>query len=510
MRLNDHYDWVVLGDHPGSLLSGALAARLGFSVLVLPLCSGPRLIFSQSGQYHDPEPNYFLGLAKVERTNGLLLECLHRLGILLSESDKIQKKGVLPQIVTPHSRMAFALDDAEFEYELKREFGENISKALGMVSALSLSEQEILNFWRLLPDRLTLPKEKTIRPPVTEPLTLDRLRKKLERASYVHPTSVQAWFSESEKASSLSRVEGFPETCSGLWYAMTDVDQSDPVLSELIHALALMRTGAAFQGGVSSYRALLIRIAKRLGAHIPSEAECHRVFVEDGRFLGVQILSRGNMITVGGGVVGCSLNHVKERISLSGKNRLQRMKSAPIPQGWRFTLALTVRAEVIPQGISKRILWKESGAPVIEIELADLVDYGVSEPEKQLLFARTQLPFHEESLSLAYQQRISARMFRQLSEIFPFLESHLICVYPDFRSRPEEFKEAYGFSGLEEIPENLRCISGKGVGSQSGVERLFVVSGESFPSLGTLGGAVAAVEATAWLAHWSGLSGPFA
>ncbi len=111
---------------------------------------------------------------------------------------------------------------------------------------------------------------------------------------------------------------------------------------------------------------------------------------------------------------------------------------------------------------------------------------------------------------MAYQRMVGARMLRQAAELIPFLEYHVVRVYPDFRAENEELSQAFGFASPDLIPENLRCLGGAGVGSRSGVEGLFVASGESFPALGSFGPSVAGLEATAWIAHRSGLPGPFA
>jgi len=68
------------------------------------------------------------------------------------------------------------------------------------------------------------------------------------------------------------------------------------------------------------------------------------------------------------------------------------------------------------------------------------------------------------------------------------------------------FLEAYGFVSPEFIPESLRCIEGDGIGYFSGVQGLFVASGESYPSLGSFGGTVAAIEATTEYAQWAGVA----
>src|SRR4051794_4308176 len=111
MRLRDQYDWVVLGDHPGALLSASLAARLGLSVLVLPFAPGARLVVSSSGQHFDPEPNFLLGLSTGEQpeqgiATGLLGLCLKRLGVLASEEELIQANGCKVQVLTPSARVS--------------------------------------------------------------------------------------------------------------------------------------------------------------------------------------------------------------------------------------------------------------------------------------------------------------------------------------------------------------------------------------------------------------------
>ena len=72
MRLQDQYDWIVLGNHPAALLGGGLAAQLGQSVLILPFSSSFILNVSSEGQPLDPESNYLLGLGKSGKSDGLL------------------------------------------------------------------------------------------------------------------------------------------------------------------------------------------------------------------------------------------------------------------------------------------------------------------------------------------------------------------------------------------------------------------------------------------------------
>ncbi|MGK5083746.1 hypothetical protein WDW37_10625 [Bdellovibrionota bacterium FG-1] len=518
MKLRDQYDWMVLGDHPGALLSAGLAARLGLSVLVLPIFSSKSLTQSKEGRFVDPESNYLLGLGRAPRFSGLLVECLNRLGILPAELELIQGTHPLPQVLTPGSRVDFGLADSGLSVELQRELGGAKATEMGLSAALGLSEAELLSFWLQLPERLTLtPGQKRA---VGTRFKLSDIRKKILKNG--GDPSALKWLQgrthSQQLAQSIGRLE-VQSLLSGLGFGISAVQVDRPELPALLHLLALGRTGASFRGGLSPYRDFLLRLAKRLGAHVETKAECRRVFVEKGRFTGVQIAHHGAMVSGGGAIVGCSLSQFRTLVSQGGRSwGFKRLKTSPRPEGWFFTIAFSVGAQAIPSGASARMIWKEPGAPSIEIEIVEPLAYGARQQEGRVVFARAMLPYRAETLNPDYQRLVAARILRQLAEIFPFFEQHLDWVFPEFRCeagsrRAGELQEVYSFSDLQQIPENLRCLAddqAKGVGSRSGLDGLFVASGESFPELGSLGGTVAALEAVSWLAHRAGLAGPFA
>jgi hypothetical protein len=168
-----------------------------------------------------------------------------------------------------------------------------------------------------------------------------------------------------------------------------------------------------------------------------------------------------------------------------------------------------VEADAVPVGAATRMIWSEAGAPPLEIEVVDPQDRGISQSRHRIIFLRTLVPFSPESLSPIYQRRIAGRMFGQLTEVMPFLEFHVVRIYPDFRDdSDDDFRGAHPFSTLVEVPVNLRTGLRSGLGTRTGIEGLFVVSPEAFPELGSLGPAYAALEATAWIAHRSGIAGP--
>jgi hypothetical protein len=490
MSLSNNYDWIVLGDHPGALLSANLVAKLGLSVLVLPNSATQKVVFSQSGQCLDPEPNFMSGLAE----GGLLYEILKKAAVSPSEGE-VNATDAFAQALTPERRLSLSSNPEMAIQELDRELTDGVEKTQieqGLKSAYDVS-----NYWREFPGRLTL-NQTGKKTPKEVPANWDDLIKRLQGKK--------------------GKVRS--DLLAALAYGATGQVSDGWSSGEWVHSLALGQSGASFRGGMSAYRRMLLRAAKKQGVTVLEDVECRRIFVTNRKFIGVQVSVSGNMIAGTGCILGSTLLDYSDKISFTGPRWFARKVKPPKPVGWRFTIALTVREEAIVPGLSRRMIWKETHAPVLEIEVADPSEYGTKEPDHKLIFLRTVLPFNRESLSPAYQRTIAARMFRVATEIIPFLEYHVIRVYPNFRSAAataqstvgagDELSEIYGFPLPQLIPENIRVYEGGANRSLSGIEGLFIAAGESFPKLGSLGPTIAALEATAWVAHRSGLPGPFA
>jgi hypothetical protein len=512
IRLKDSYDWVVIGDNPGALLTASIVARMRLSVIVLPFSPGCKLTVSDDGRYIDPEANYLVGLDRSEMARGLLAECLIRSGALPSELCRISHDSAFLQILTPQHRVWLAHDHDALAREMDREFGNKASARIGLSAAMKHAELPVLSFWRGLPDRLTV--RQVERKNVKSPQNINDVSSALERSRRTGDANCErSWFLPNEKLETFARQvnePGFLEFCNGLVFGGAETKISDVSLFEALNLFILGRTGGGFQGGMSAYRQLLLLLARRMGAHIPDDVVCKRIFIEGGRLVGVQASHRGAVMAARGAVLGCALESISPIVSASGSALLGKLRKSPVKSGWRFTLALSVKREAIPVGMKTRSVWSEAGAPFCEIELAEPADYGSTQPEKRWIFARTIMPFNRESLQLDAQRMVAARLLRHLTQIMPFVDDHIVSIYPDFRAKNDELSQVFGFATLEQIPENLCCYLGDGVGSSSGVEGLFVVNSESFPRLGSFGPTVAALEACAWIAHRNGLVGPFA
>ncbi len=501
IRLKDYYHWVVLGDHPGALLSASIMAGAGFSVLVLPLSPSSLSYISPSYQLLDHESNFLLGLGNLETQNGLFSEVLKKLGFQDFENRSVfDGDDRLPEVITPRYRFGMRKNNESFFEDIQREFGVDSDEASGLLPALSASGDVGLPFWNRLPLALLEGSNQLNQRSFSmSGQSIEKLKVEISKRASSVPRAARSWFQLSKIFSS----ENLSELLEGIYFAMTDSLNQNPKAIDLIQLMALSRTGASFKGGVSGLRKILVDLAIKQGATVPRDINCRRVFVEAGKLIGVQVTDRGKMISVEGGILGCSINHAKEYLYFSGDQKKHPLKTPPVPKGWKFTIALTVYKEAIPPGMRSRVIWKEKGAPIVEIEVGHPKDYEFGDAQHRFIFLRTVLPYTQATLDSNNQRKVAMRMFRQLKEIVPFLDFHVVRIYPDFRGssslpsgEADPFKEAYGFLSPEFIPENLRVYGAKGLGFRSGVEGIFIGSREAYPELGSFGPIVAAIEAT--------------
>lgn len=506
VRLRDHYDWIVIGSHPAALLSAVLMASLNLSVLVV---FGERKLIlqvSSDGRYFDPEPNILTGIHDGWQKEGLLLKYFRKLEIPVIKEE--WSLNYTPQVVTPQTRLAFRHGEA-LQKEFEREFGHPLTQKLGLLKAIHLSTEGYSELWLKFIQQLSQSKSFHFKS------FQDQLAKKVGSDQKI----VSAWSSQHIKVSDLALALGrtdIREIFEGLSYSVTGQVQHDPTLIEILNNLNLLYLTGKYQGGLTRLRDLLLKTAKKHGAHVLENINLKRVFVENGRFSGIQIQSSGPIIQGEMGILGMSLDRLYPLIVRTGSKSFHSSswaKRVTDIQGWRMTIALRVHEEAIPPAMLPRVIWQEKNAPVLEIEVVHPKDYGLSyDNAHRVIYLRTVLPYQKEALSPSYQRLIAGRMLKQVMSLIPFLEFHIVKIFPDFRlgshfspnfgflpalqEGNNEFTQFYGFSDLSDIPDHLRVYGGEGVGFQSGIKGLFIGSDEAYPYLGNWGATIAALEAT--------------
>ncbi len=481
--LRDHYQWATLGDSIGSLLSACAMAQSGASVLILPLSPSRGTLISKAGQILDLEPNAILGLGGSSASWGSIRQLLETIpGASLLLEKVIPTSLIEPQVVTGTSRIRLASHPLDFRREWVREVG-----ARGA------------DHWKWSPD-----------PEVSVQLVLSYWREFLARGVSVE--SKQAMRNQRKGYQSIREVEGtlrgakppfrdessYQEWLAGAVYALTGHQCPVPSSQRFQHLLALGQTVAGYRGGAQGFRDALLSLAKSLGASVPQGVDCRRIFVDSGRFTGVQVTQQGKMITMDAAVLGCSLTHAKDYLYFSGKGRKDQLVRPSRPCGWRYTVAVTVHKEAIPPGVGGSFVWSQEGAPPLEVTIASPKDYGTGHADQRIVYLRTVLPHQSETLQAPYQREIGLRMFRQAKELLPFLDFHVVKIFPDFRDEKSKegdgLDEAYHFVDLDFIPDFLRVYDGSGMGYLSGVEDLYLASNESYPEMGTFGSVIASLE----------------
>ena len=179
---------------------------------------------------------------------------------------------------------------------------------MGLPVALRQVDPAVQDFWLRFPDRLTLQAPRSEQAiaeakPIKfkSGMTLQRLFDQLGKTGAWSVTGFRTW---KNWASSVSGP-GMGEILEGIQAGLScsqSPSQADAL--EVIHLLALSRAGASHQGGLTAFRDLLLRLARRNGADIPPRAECRRISIQGERFAGVLPSSRGSMISANGGVLG--------------------------------------------------------------------------------------------------------------------------------------------------------------------------------------------------------------
>jgi hypothetical protein len=519
-RLRDHYDWVVVGDDPGALLSGCLAAKQGLSVLLLRTTPDSSVIVAKNKQIFDPEPNWISGLGVGPHGDGLLRHCLSQLGVQPVEWAAVRKEAADLQILTPQVRFRLGKAHLELVHELERETGGDLLKKSPWLTLLESSEQRLSAFWLGHIERLTFRfkdggSSSSPGAPIPDSRKVDKASLERHLREISGSPEIQKVLAALKADAGLLEnlglgLQDYEDAARALLWGVLGTEVSWDRPEEVLKALALARTSSAFQGGRSALKRLLTRVALRLGAHLPQGRYCKRIFADRGKLTGVQLSQSGNVIGVTGLGLGISLDEASSLLSEEDRVRSALRRAEPV-RGWLFTVSLTVAGSSLPPGFSERMIWSSRNSPCLSLEVAAPQDFGAEVTDQRIVLIRSELPFSEETLDPDYLRLMAARMVEQVNRISPGFSGRIIQSFPDY-TKPDtaQWAEAYPFKRLSDMPEFLR-VYGPGIqksGATSGVDGIFVATRESDPSMGDFAGVLAGIEAAAWIAHRNGLSGP--
>lgn len=518
-RLRESYDWAVIGESPGALLSAAMAAKMGFSTIVVPLANRASLFRSSTGQVVDPESGLLTG-AQVKldpksslpeapsgkNFQGLLGRCLESLELTPAELSRLEWLPFSFRVETPEGRFAFGGAERLLEREIAREFGDD--RFLNRFAEQALDAQKNgKRFWESFPDYLSWKETEFSRKKGPRILNRALSGSDLKISDDLFPSQSES------KLKLLPSNEEFPTELQTMREVLRATLQGanqgarlEDALPFLAHGLYSSATMFRSKGGLESFRQLMIDIAKRWGAHFLGQNECKRIFIESGKFVGFQASQVSSMISARAGAIDLPLHKIEASLEVSGKTKIPEKKIVE-PSGWIYTLSMTILKSHLPTGLGSKWVWSEESAPTISFESVDPIEYGLTESDHRILFIRVLVPWESAALNPASLRRLSAGLYEKTMSWIPDLDRGLVRIYPDFRTGTEEISKLYSFSELADIPEALIHYHGAGLGSQTGIDGLALVSKESFPQLGQLGEWIAAVEAITALSQRNGYMG---
>lgn len=500
------YDWVVLGDSPAALLSAALVARLGLSVLI---CGGSGIQkwgISSNSQLIDPEPNWITGVGHPTSELAMAGICLQACHFSDSDWSLVQTQEPLFQVLTPRVRADFFSDPECTLREVRRELGDSHSMVHGLIFAHQSGSSLVRSYWNELSNRLTVPldlepkkkREITKRSSDTEREFFRKLIREIPKT----PMSA-LWSSYQSSPSDLVHIETEREWITGWAVGALGAElPQDCAPFEVLQALGLSSSGISFSGGMSEFRRALLRVAVQFGAKVmDSEFDRVSLIIREKRVLGVRLYDRAQkewVIHARGISSSLSPSVFSEEGFKVGEQRV------------RVTLACTLPKSAIPVGLARRSFWCETGAPPIELERSLPEEYGILSQDCESLFIRSSFPLNSFSWSVDRWKTVLGRMFKQTSEVLPFLEERVSRVFPDFRSVHfvDHWNEFYGGGKLSQWDGFRVPVSSNPESDPSPYEGFFQVHRSLNPSLGWVGEWSSVLASTAWIAHRSGLPGP--
>jgi len=530
-QLRDQYDWVVIGEEPGALLSACLVARLGLSVLILPTGKELRVRTSRARQIIDFEPNWITGLGHNGLSPGLLRWCLTEIGLHPVDLAMARNEPIDMQLLTPQMRLRMGRAYAEIQDDLEKELGRDFARALQVPHYVESLDRTLGALWSRFPDRFNLKlSEVEGAKPSDSSLTAAVKSKRNQRNQATLSTGALLEkevtnFCESKDASLWLRFlsqkkpeflkmnlgeQDFEDLSSILHWIVQGKEANWRSSQEILKSISLQRSSSGFQGGRSALKQTLLRVAQKSGAHTPQGRLCKRIFSDRGKLAGVQMSQSGNVIGAAGLILGVTLDEASGL--LSEENRASSaLRPSPSCRGWLYSLSIQVPNWAIPPGVTSLMVSGSRNSPPLMIEVSSPHEYGADPTDQRLIFVRSELPYDPETLTADYQRIVAARMIHELNQIFPGIMERSIRVYPDYRSSDStELLECYPFTTLREIPDALRIFERSAVGGlQSGVEGVFLGTRESLPGLGDFAGVLSAIEASAWIAHKNGIPSLF-
>lgn len=479
------YDVVVLGTDLPSLTAGALLAKRGFRVLVL-------------GQ-DEPLPTYRVGDVDLPRAPFAFLGAhspvARRIMSELAVHQTFRRQAVtmdpILQVALPGHRVDLALDDADLDREIEREFPEVKRPVEDFLHRVDRGSRDL----DALIDRdLLWPPETFLE------------RRELARASAQIP------FDRDGRGPDL--LGEFPEEHpfrTAVAAPIRFADGMDPDATTALRVTRLFtawRRGAAvLDGGYEALeRMLLDRIETHSGEIRRSDA-ADRVLLRRSQARGVRVATSGEEIgsafVVFGGDLSSMLRLLPDRRPY--EEVFERI-GEPQLRYYRYTLNALVAAEGIPVGMARDVFFQRdlrrppTGENLLHVQAGPPDAQG-----RRLLCVEALVPRRGIEDVAGYVETLRERILGSLGELVPFLGKHVLLVDSPHDGRPPQDALTGGTLAPEEPwrrgAHTMRPVYGYPVTSAFGLaalpvrtpfQKLLLCNRQVVPGLGAEGELLAA------------------
>ncbi|MGZ3650413.1 MAG: hypothetical protein ACXWR1_16280 [Bdellovibrionota bacterium] len=412
MRVEDHYDLIVIGDQLSGLFLAAGAAQQGMKVLVLEESNFPTVLYEvPSGRLLGD----FVAEPAVGLYDGSPVDLfLKSLGLYQELGQLFQSHEPPLQVVSDGFRLDFSYDAATFAPALARE--------------VQLPAAELANLSRLLCGEV--PSKKTFSAVAAE-------------------LGLPVGF------------ESFGPLQTALYGSLLPEDISFSDYRELWNQCS---RGVRFPvGGRGALKERLLSRLQVFGGALRRSSRVEELVFERQRLAGVLLSSYEGFVRsdrVVGAMAASSLACLIPE-EMRGRRLMDAVKNVR-PKGWKLGFTLIVPEAVIPEGMGSHVVLLDpdiglEGEGLVQLQIFPKDFYGGIPPKHRAILGRVIMPYDQASLS---PRAIAAQLKRavlRIETMIPFLRDQTFSIFPDPENLEKDpvFQKYYRFPDPTFIPGSL-------------------------------------------------------
>jgi hypothetical protein len=440
MKSNEHYDVICAGGCFSTYLSAALLCKAGKKVLLVD--DERPLELSQSTRYFDPDFVVFSGLSETAALGKSLLE------LDLSLED-FEPMSAIIQVLTPSDRTVFWNDSKKSFLEFKRIKKEQLEGLKDYFSLFYEAGKKIPSF-----------VEDVRTPAQSSSQELSDWRKYwsgyYKGIHRQHPVPLRKFLSKNVAALCESYSAAIIGSAS---YSVPN----NLCFEQSARSLSLLFQGqSSLKGGMKELKSKLEKIIRKYGGKVKKGAGIESLVTDSKRISGVLLSSYEGILEAEHIVLGTRIKKLYSTLPQSLQNpAIMRSLRKAVPMAWRFTFSIIVNAEVLPLGITSRMVYLKTlqgelqQYPLFEENFISIQISPHENLQYAVIAATVFVPYKASTFNYRYLRRLGGKTLRTLAELIPFLENNIVSITPDFRVSEQEIKKFYPPDPVDWAPENL-------------------------------------------------------